>query len=562
MKNEGVPVRRAAKLFNVPITTLRDRVAGRIDPENFAQETLFTKDEEKKLVEHIKMRSELGYGLSNCYLQRLAGEMAYDLKKRSKKTPLSNSWLYAFLSRWDSEIKSIKPRQLESTRAKNTTPEIVDTYFENLKHVLQENSLGDKPHRIFNIDETGLQPEHKPPNVIGSVGNKVQQITSPRSTTTTVIGCANAMGVALPPFFIFKGKRWNPDLMKGASVGAAGTMSDSGWVNGDIFRKYLEEHFLPLVSPPSKEDPILLIYDGHASHKNPETIRWAREKGIILFILPAHSSHLLQPLDVAVFGPMKKHYYNECSKYLFNHMGRIITKYEICALASTAYLKAFSPLTIQSGFRKSGIYPFQKNSISREQMVPCESFREKNPIKKLKAINAGPEAVEDYLREKEEKIQQAAAEQYKEPEIKERKKPNPSGRAITEDSYLLALNEYEKNKVSMEKPSKLSKKKKETEKKHKPYASPKPSTSGMQNRLPSQSEDFTESDDDMEIMDDEKCCVCGCFSPPDLKKCQYIKLVSWAQCGACAHWVHLAFCTEERVVRRQSEFLCPHCRQN
>ena len=54
-------------------------------------------------------------------------------------------------------------------------------------------------------------------------------------------------------------------------------------------------------------------------------------------------------------------------------------------------------------------------------MVPCESFREKNPMKKLKAINAGPEAVEDYLREKEEKIQQAAAEQYKESEIKERK---------------------------------------------------------------------------------------------------------------------------------------------
>ena len=88
VKNEGVPVRRAAKLFNVPITTLRDRVAGRIDPENFAQETLFTKDEEKKLVEHIKMRSELGYGLSNCYLQRLAGEMAYDLKKRSKKNTI------------------------------------------------------------------------------------------------------------------------------------------------------------------------------------------------------------------------------------------------------------------------------------------------------------------------------------------------------------------------------------------------------------------------------------------------------------------------------------------
>ena len=154
-------------------------------------------------------------------------------------------------------------------------------------------------------------------------------------------------------------------------------------------------------------------------------------------------------------------------------------------------------------------------------------------MKKLKAINAGPEAVEDYLSEKEEKIQQAAAEQYKEPEIKERKKPNPSGRAITEDAYLLALNEYEKNKVSMEKPSKLSKKKKETEKKHKPYASPKPATSGMQNS--SQSEDFTESDDDMEIMDDEKCCVCGCFSPPDLKKMSIYKACQlgtvWGMCA-------------------------------
>ena len=63
-----------------------------------------------------------------------------------------------------------------------------------------------------------------------------------------------------------------------------------------------------MVAPASLEDPIFLIYDGYASHKNPETIHWARENGIILFVLPAHNSHLLKPLDVAVFGPSKKHY--------------------------------------------------------------------------------------------------------------------------------------------------------------------------------------------------------------------------------------------------------------
>ena len=39
---------------------------------------------------------------------------------------------------------------------------------------------------------------------------------------------------------------------------------------------------------------------------------------------------------------MKKHY-SESSRYMFNNMGRVITKYDMFGLASNAYLKAFSP---------------------------------------------------------------------------------------------------------------------------------------------------------------------------------------------------------------------------
>ncbi|KAH3841877.1 hypothetical protein DPMN_115358 [Dreissena polymorpha] len=56
------------------------------------------------------------------------------------------------------------------------------------------------------MHETGITPEHRPPNIIAPVRVKAQTITSPRSTTTTIIGCANAIGNVLPPFFIFKGK--------------------------------------------------------------------------------------------------------------------------------------------------------------------------------------------------------------------------------------------------------------------------------------------------------------------------------------------------------------------
>ena len=214
----------------------------------------------------------------------------------------------------------------------------------------------------------------------------------------------NAAGNAIPPYFIFKGKRWNEELVKWACIGTKGTVSESGWCNSSIFKQYLEEHFVPNVRPPDSKQPILMIYDGHASHKSPETIKFAREKNIILFVLPAHSSHILQPLDVSIFGPFKNYYYSECSRFMQRNMGRTITKYEICTLACKAYLKAMTPLSIQNGFRKTGIFPLKADAITQEKFFPCESFREKNPIGKVKAIKQGKKALDDFLKDKYESV--------------------------------------------------------------------------------------------------------------------------------------------------------------
>ena len=43
----------------------------------------------------------------------------------------------------------------------------------------------------------------------------------------------------------------------------------------------------------------MLIVDGHVSHVSTEFIQ---------FCLPAHSTHLLQPLDIGVFGPLQHNY--------------------------------------------------------------------------------------------------------------------------------------------------------------------------------------------------------------------------------------------------------------
>ncbi|RAL66389.1 hypothetical protein DID88_006080 [Monilinia fructigena] len=55
--------------------------------------------------------------------------------------------------------------------------------------------------------------------------------------------------------------------------------------------------------------------DGHSSHITGSLIAFCIEKEIDLLILPPHCSHLLQPLDVGVYGPMKRYHAQEVDRY-------------------------------------------------------------------------------------------------------------------------------------------------------------------------------------------------------------------------------------------------------
>ncbi|KAH3815396.1 hypothetical protein DPMN_143918 [Dreissena polymorpha] len=82
--------------------------------------------------------------------------------------------------------------------------------------------------------------------------------------------------------------------------------------------------------------------------------------------------------------------------------GKVVTKYEVVGMACSAYLKALSPWNIVSAFRKAGVYPLNKNAVPSEKLVPCESFRDSTPLQKIRAVRAGKQAVEEYLRAKTE----------------------------------------------------------------------------------------------------------------------------------------------------------------
>ena len=62
-----------------------------------------------------------------------------------------------------------------------------------------------------------------------------------------------------------------------------------------------------------------------------------------------------------------------------------------------------------------------------------------------------------------------------------------------------------------------------------------------------------------EIEESELCCVCKKFTPEELRKSISLVFAKWAQCDRCSHWVHLVYCTTQRVIRRGDEFVCMHC---
>ena len=225
------------------------------------------------------------------------------------------------------------------------------------------------PHSIYNVDETGLTTVHKPPKVIASRGEKqVGQITSAeRGTLVTVVGTINAIGNSIPPFMIFPRVHYKENMVKGAPPGTVGVSHVSGWMTSENFVLWLR-HFISH-SKCSKEAPVLLLLDNHASHISIETLDLAKSNGIHLLTLPPHCSHKLQPLDRTVYGPLKKFYNVACNAWQLRHPGQTITIYDVAENLGLSYPQAFTPGNITSGFRVSGIWPFNRHIFGEDEYL-------------------------------------------------------------------------------------------------------------------------------------------------------------------------------------------------
>ena len=152
-----------------------------------------------------------------------------------------------------------------------------------------------------------------------------------------------------------------------------------GWMTSIAFLKYMKDMFVPYIQQHDIPLPVVLLIDGHPSHKTPEVGEYCREQGIILYKLPAHSTHLLQPCDVSIFKSMKAAWYRAEREYRRKRMD-FVTKSTFPAAFKPAWDRVTAnPSLAVNGFREAGIYPFTRE-YRRESLKTASVFVRPPPI--------------------------------------------------------------------------------------------------------------------------------------------------------------------------------------
>ena len=172
---------------------------------------------------------------------------------------------------------------------------------------------------------------------------------------------------------VYKAKFVYDGWVNGGPKGSVFDCIDSGWFDGCKFKKWFKEVLVPNL----KGDGLFaIIGDNLGSHFSEEVINICLKRNICFIMLVPNSMHLCQPLDLAVFGPMKRSWrslLNEWHKE--SHSKGTLPKQHFLLLLRHLlnYIKAEN---IVSGFRGSGISPLNKDKVLKQMSISNEQLNE------------------------------------------------------------------------------------------------------------------------------------------------------------------------------------------
>jgi hypothetical protein len=363
-------IAHAAKIYNLPRTTLRNRLHGtqqrslvRANNHKLAQ------FEEESLVKWVLDLDRRGLPPRHS----LVREMANHLLSQHGGQQVGEKWVYNLVKRRP-EIDSKFSRRYNYERAKCEDPKIIQEHFDRVRDVISE--YGILPEDIYNFDETGFAMGlcATAKVITGSDRYARPKLLQPGNREwVTAIEATNSTGWALPSYVIFKAKKnvrlgWFDELPDDWRI----NISDNGWTTDQIGLEWLKTHFIPLTRGRTLGTYIMLILDGHGSHLTAEFDRTCTDHKIIPVCMPPHSSHLLQPLDVGCFAVLKRHYGQLVEQRMrlgFNHIDKI----DFLTAFPSARTMAYKAQTIRNSFTATGLVPFNPDRVIQQLTIQMKT---------------------------------------------------------------------------------------------------------------------------------------------------------------------------------------------
>lgn len=179
---------------------------------------------------------------------------------------------------------------------------------------------------------------------------------------TSFVKCINTLGRALSPLIIFKaatiqGQWFEKDFNQ---PGWHFARSKNEYATNAIALEWLRKVFLPQTQSNDPSAARLLIVNGHGSHSTDEFMWECFSNNVYLLFMPAHTSHVLQPLDLTCFFPLKAAYRKRIANLAEITDSAPIGKLQFLRCYAEARKEGLRPANIKAGFRASGLYPISR----------------------------------------------------------------------------------------------------------------------------------------------------------------------------------------------------------
>ena len=182
---------------------------------------------------------------------------------------------------------------------------------------------------------------------------------------TTIHTRRSASGQRLPEFVLYKGKH----LYTCGSNGAIFFVSKSGWVEKANFL-VVYQAFHPSSARLAMHWTSCAILRCPPLAVQFRAPQEAKAQNIHLICLPTHTSHILQPMAVSVYRPMKATWQTILKTYKTSTRAANITKEVFPSLLNHLRGESVCPKHITAGFKASGLHPINDRLILLYNIVP------------------------------------------------------------------------------------------------------------------------------------------------------------------------------------------------